>query len=226
MSETITASPKLLDPSSRILSRLQAGDESVSSLLLDDDALMLGSVPTRPHRKNPLTKSPEDRVNPMETKKTGSENHSPPLLPGASAKNDFNVVLEAGHPEVRYNKETHTPGNDIPGAKTATISQVMAPDDTSKNASSTPNGADSATKATKTQSSLVMKSEPPKETQNAQPTPAIAADQTDIHNVGQSNQREKVSWRPRFLKSRRERVSGGLEDTARPPLSGTSRLVP
>ena len=210
LSKTITASPKLLNLKHRLPSRMEAGDERVSSSSLDDDALILESVPIQLHDNHPSITSPKDRANSLEINNTGSGNQSPTLLPDASA----DVVLEASHPEPRTNNESQI------------RPQAMASDGTSKNASSAGNGADSATKATKTQSSLVVEPGFPKEAGTTPPTPAITVDETDTLNVGQSAKRGIISWRPKFMKSRKERVSGGSEVIARPPLSGTSRLVP
>lgn len=214
LSETTTVSPKLLNPQPRLPSRLEAGNERVSSSSLDDDALILESVPIQSHKNNPATTSPEDRANSLEINNTGSGNQSPTLLPDASAKFGLDVVLEASHPEPRTNNESQM------------RPQVIPSDETSKNVSSAGKGADSATKATKSQRSLVEELGFPTEAGTAPPTPAISVDETDTPNVGQSAKRGIISWRPKFMKSRKERVSGGPEVIAQPPLSRASRLVP
>lgn len=214
LSETITASPRLLNPKPKLPSRLKAGDRSVSSSSLDDDALILESVPLPLHKNDPSTTGPEHRANSLEINNIGSGNQLPTLLPGASAKVSLDGVLEASHPEARTNNESQM------------IPQVMASDGTSQNASSVGKSADSAIKATKPQSSPVVESGFPNEAQTAPSTPAITVDETDTPTVGQSVERGIVSWRPKFLKSRKKRGSEGVEFIARPPLSGTGRLVP
>lgn len=224
-SATRTASPQTLEVESRPLSHSKADDERASYPLLHDDISMPASNLVPAHSSNPSRTNSEESMNSLGMNGTGYRNRSPALLPIASANNRLNVALEASNPEARHHNESRTTTEEILSVTNGTTPQVMHSERITKKSISVSKSAQSAQPPTDAQSLHIVESGfRDKKARVNPPVPGIYVDQTDSHS--QSTRRARISWRPKFLKSKRERISGADEIIVQPSLVESSRLVP